>query len=49
MNDKTDWWALPMMIILSPIYLLVWIGLGLLALILLGIGIIIAGWKQINA
>jgi hypothetical protein len=49
MNGKTDWWTLPMMILLSPIYLLVWIGLGLLALILLGIGIIIAGWKQINA
>src|SRR5437868_7265300 len=48
MNDKTDWWTWPLMIVLSPIYLLIWVGIIILALVLLGIGIVMAGWEQVT-
>jgi len=44
---ETHWWEWPLMILLSPLYLLVWIVILLLAIVLLVIGIFQAGWEKV--
>jgi hypothetical protein len=44
-SSGPHWWEWPLMILLSPLYVLVWIVIGLLALLMLVIGIVRAGWK----
>lgn len=41
-------WTWALMILLSPLYLLVWIALLLLAALLLVVGIFMAGWGQVT-
>jgi len=46
--EKADWWTWPLMILLFPLYALVWIAIAILAAVLLVIGIFMAGWKQVT-